>query len=97
MRRRDVLGEELHLLRHAAADDLVVLVEPQREPLAIKNLLLHLGVDQAVELLRRRLAAPLGLEHRREARELIEGQYDLPRRRRSGRSRRRRRLGLLRA
>ena len=80
MRRRDVLGEELHLLRHAAADDLVVLVEPQREPLAIKNLFLDLGVDQPVELLRRRLAAPLGLEHRREPRKLIEGQHDLSRR-----------------
>ena len=95
MRRRHVLGEELHLLRHAAADDLVVLVEPQREPLAIKNLLLDLGLDQPVELRWCRLAAPLGLEHRREPGQLIEGQDDLPRWRRPGRSRRRRRLGLL--
>jgi hypothetical protein len=56
-----VLGQELHLLRHAALDDLVVLVEAHRDRLAVEDLLLDLVLDQALELLRRRRAAPLRL------------------------------------
>jgi hypothetical protein len=79
-RRRDILGEELHLLRHAALHDRVLLVETHRESFAVQNLLLHLALDQPAQLLRRRLAAPLRLEHDCELRELVEGQLDLLRR-----------------
>ena len=42
-----VLGEELQLLRHAALDDGVVLVEPHRQRLAVENLFLHFVFHQA--------------------------------------------------
>jgi hypothetical protein len=38
----NVLGEELHLLRHAAFDNGVVLVESKGERFAIENLFAHL-------------------------------------------------------
>ena len=96
MRGGDVLSEELHLLRHAAPDDLVVLVEPHRDRFAIEDFLLDVVLDLPVELLRRRLAAPLRLEHSREPRQLIEGQNDLSRRRRARGGRLSRRLDWLR-
>jgi hypothetical protein len=37
----DVFGEELHLLRHAALDDLVIFVQAHRQRFPIKNLLAH--------------------------------------------------------
>jgi hypothetical protein len=75
-----VLGEELHLLRHAALDDLVVLVEAHRQRLAVEDILLHLVFDHAIEFLRRRLAVPLRLEHLNELSELVERHPDLLRR-----------------
>src|SRR5262249_49194319 len=48
VRSSDVLGQELHLLRHPALDDGVPLVESQRQPLAIENFLLHLVLDETV-------------------------------------------------
>ena len=41
----DVLSEELHLLRHTALDDRVVLVDSERERFAIENLFVHLVFD----------------------------------------------------
>ena len=76
-----VLGQELHLLRHAALDDLVVLVEAHRERLAVEDFLLHLVLDHALELLRRRRAAPLRLVQQGELGDLVERQPDLLRRR----------------
>jgi hypothetical protein len=84
MLRRRVFGEELHLLRHSAPHDLVVLVEPEREAFAIKNLVLHIVLDQPAELLLCRPAAPLRRKDRRQAREPIEAQHDLARGRRRG-------------
>ena len=46
--RGDVCGEELHLLHHAALDDLVVAVQPQRQAFAIQDFLLYLLFDQAL-------------------------------------------------
>ena len=43
-----VLGQELHFLRHAALDDLVVLVEAHCKRLAVKNFLLNLVLDEAL-------------------------------------------------
>jgi len=48
---------ELQLLPQAATDDRVVAVEPEREGLAVENLLTHEVLDQAVELLLGRAAA----------------------------------------
>ena len=76
-----VLGQELHLLRHAALDDLVVLVETHRERLAVEDLLLDFVLDQAFEFLRRREAAPLRLVHQGQLGDLVERQPDLRRRR----------------
>ena len=77
----NVLGQELHLLRHAALDDLVVLVEAHRERLAVEDLLLDLVLDHARELLRRRRAPPLRLVQQGELGDLVERQPDLLRRR----------------
>ncbi len=77
-RGRDVLGDELHLLRHAALHDGVVLVEAHREALAIQDLLLHLGLDHAAELRRGRVALPLRLEQHRELCKVVDRQLDLP-------------------
>ena len=76
-----VLGQELHLLRHAALDDLVVLVEAHRERLAVEDLLLDLVLDHAREFLRRRRAAPLRLVQQGELGDLVDRQPDLLRRR----------------
>ena len=77
-RGRDVLGDELHLLRHAALHDGVVLVEAHREALAIQDFLLHLGLDHAAEFRRGRVALPLRLEQHRELCKVAVRQLDLP-------------------
>ena len=76
----DVLGQELHLLRHAALDDRVVLVEAHRQRLAVEDFLLHAILDQSPELFGSRLAPPLRLEHERELAELLDRQPNLLRR-----------------
>ena len=73
----DVLGEELHLLRHAALDDRVVLVESQRERFAIEDLFAHLVFDQLSQLLRRRVAPPLRPEHQNQLRKVVDRQPNL--------------------
>ena len=40
-----VLSDELHLLRHTALDDRVVLVDSERDRFAKENLFLHLFFD----------------------------------------------------
>jgi len=59
-----ILGEEFHLLCHAALDDLIVLVEPHGQRLAVEHLGLHLLLHHAAELLRCRVTLPLRLEQR---------------------------------
>ena len=76
----DVLSKELHLLGHAAFDDLVVLVEAQRQCLAVKHLGLHLLFHHAAELLRGGVAPPLGLEQHGQLLEVAHRQLDLQRR-----------------
>src|SRR4030095_12259748 len=66
-----VLGQELHLLRHAAPNDLVVLVEAHRQRLAVEDLALDLVLDDPVEFLRRGLAPPLRLEDEDELAEIV--------------------------
>ena len=80
-RRGHVLGQELHLLRHAALDDLVVLVEAHRQRLAVEDFLLDLGLDQPLQFLRRRRSAPLRLEQLGQLVDLVERKPDLLRRR----------------
>ena len=80
-RRGHVLGQELHLLRHAALDDLVVLVQAHRQRLAVEDLLLDLGLDQPLQFLRRRRSAPLRLEQLGQLVDLVERKPDLLRRR----------------
>src|SRR5262249_55485783 len=80
VRGGDVLGEELHLLRHPALDDGVSLVESQRQPLAIENFLLYPVLDQTVQLFRSRVAPPLRLEQQHHLREVVVAQPDLFRR-----------------
>ena len=46
-RRADIFCQELHLLRHAALDDRVVLVEAHRQRFAVEDLFLHPVLDQA--------------------------------------------------
>src|SRR5262245_22884154 len=62
VRGSDVLCEELHLLGHPTFDDGVALVEPERQPLAVENFLLHPILDETVQLFWRRVAPPLRLE-----------------------------------
>ena len=81
VRSADILRQELHLLRHTALDDRVVLVEAHRQRFAIEDLFLHPILDQSAELLRRRLAAPLRPEDESELRQLIDREPDLLRRR----------------
>ncbi len=57
--RGEILGEEIHLLRHAAFDDRVVLVEAHGQRLAIEHLFADLRLEQALELRRRRLRQSL--------------------------------------
>ena len=44
-----VIGDELHLLRQAATDDDVVLVEAERQCLAVKYFLAHPALDQFLQ------------------------------------------------
>ena len=44
-----VVGDELHLLRQAAADDQIVLIKTQRERLAVKHFLAHTCLDQLLQ------------------------------------------------
>ena len=67
-----VLGQELQLLRHAALDDGVVLVQSHRQRLAVEDLFLHFVFHQTVELVRCRLASPLRLEYEDELGEIVE-------------------------
>ena len=87
-RCRHVLGQELHLLRHAALDDLVVLVQAHRQRLAVQDFLLDLVLDQTLQLLRRRRATPLRLVQQGQLRDFVERQTDLLRRRGRGPPRR---------
>lgn len=45
-----VLGEKLHLLRHAAPDNLIIAIEPHAKGLAIEDLLADVGLDHRVQL-----------------------------------------------
>ena len=53
-----VLGEELQLLRQAATDDLVVLVQPHGQGFAIEDGLADVLLDETVELFGCRRPAP---------------------------------------
>src|SRR6185295_3238979 len=54
-----VLVQELDLLHHASAHDLVVTIEPQGEPFAKQNLAAHVLIEQELELRLRRSNAVL--------------------------------------
>ena len=69
--RRCVLHDELHLLRQAAFDDGVVLVEAERHRLAGENLLADLAVEEIAHLLRRGRALPLRHPGEPDLREVI--------------------------
>ena len=53
-----VLGEEFHLLPHAAANDEVVAVEAGRPAFAIENLVADVILDEALQFLLGRRAPP---------------------------------------
>ena len=61
LRIGEVLRQIIHLLDEARAHLVVVLVEPERERLAIQHLVANRRLDERIELLGRRLAA---LQHR---------------------------------
>ena len=73
---RDVLGQEFHLPRELAFDDRVVLVEAERQRFAIQHFLAHLGLDQALHLLRRRRRTALGDPDQSHLPEVVLGQHD---------------------
>jgi hypothetical protein len=56
---RDVLGDELHLLREPPLDDGVVLVQAEGQGFAVEDLLADACGDEIVHLFGRRGAAPL--------------------------------------
>ena len=67
--RGDVIGDELHLLPQPAADDGVVLVQPERHRLAAIDFLLHPVPDQSLQFLaggRTLPGAGEALRHRRD-------------------------------
>ena len=74
---RHVLGEELHLLADAAADDGVVAVEPERRALAIEDFVANIVVDEAPELFRARRALPGAGEATGQILDLRRGDDDL--------------------
>ena len=57
-----VLGEEFHLLPHAAANDDVVAVEARRPAFAIENLVADVILDEALQFLLGRRAPPSASE-----------------------------------
>ena len=74
---RYVLGEELHLLRHAALDDGVVLIEAHRQSLAVENFLANESFNQPSEFLLRRLAMPLRNEGDVQLPHVIQADHNL--------------------
>ena len=74
--RRCVLHDELHLLRQAALDDGVVLVEAQRHRLAGENLLADLAVEEIAHLLRRGRALPLRHPGEPDLREVVRRNHN---------------------
>jgi hypothetical protein len=73
----DVLGEELHLLRHAALDDGVVLVQTHGQGFAVQHLLADLVLHERAKLVGSRLPAPLRLEIDIHRAEVIERELNL--------------------
>ena len=80
MSSRYVLGEKLHLLRHAALHDGVVLIEAHGQSLAIENLLADTVFHHGLKLSGSRLAMPLRKEIRVHLLEFIKTQNNLLRR-----------------
>src|SRR5262249_27712992 len=74
--RRDVLEEELHLLRHPALDDRVLLVEAERQRLPVEDLLADAGLDEAPHLLRRRDGTPLRDPTDTDLPQVVRGELD---------------------
>ena len=58
LRGRHVLGEEFHLLPHAAANDEVVAVQPRGPSFAIENFVANVILDEALQFLFGRRAPP---------------------------------------
>ena len=71
-----ILGKKLHLLRHAALDNGVVLVQAERQRLAVEDLLAYLAVHQPAHLLGRGRAPPLRHPPDFQLAEVIVGQLD---------------------
>ena len=74
------LRRGLHLPRELPLDDRVVLVEAERQRFAIEHFLAHLGLDEALHLLRRRPWTALGDPDERHLPEVVLGQHDAVRR-----------------
>ena len=67
-----VLSKELHLLRHAALDDVVILIEAHGQRLAIEYFFAHAILDEARQFLGRGLALPLRGETHLELTKIIQ-------------------------
>ena len=67
-----VLGKELHLLRHAALDDDVVLIEFHGQGLAIEYFFANPILHESRQLLGRGLALPLRGETHLELPQIID-------------------------
>ena len=78
-RRGEALGNEFHLLLQAAADDEVVLVEAQRQRLAVIDFLPHPVPDQALQFLAGGCPLPGADEALRHGRDLALRDDDLSR------------------
>ncbi len=76
-RRGEAVGDEFHLLLQAAADDEVVLVQAQRQRLAVIDFLPHPVPDQALQLLAGGRPLPGADEALRHGRDLALRDDDL--------------------
>ena len=72
-----ICSEEIHLLHHAALDDLVILVQPKGTGFTEENLLAHPLLDQCAHLVSRRRRPTLGEPVHRQLAEVILREYDL--------------------
>ena len=77
MQGGDIFGQETHLLRQSALDDLVIFVEPEGESFAKENLLAHSLLDQGAHLINRRRRSPLRKPVHRQLTEVVLRQHDL--------------------
>ena len=73
----NIFGEELHLLRHAAFDDVIVFVQAHGQAFAIEDLFADLVFHHGLKLGGSRLAMPLRFEVHIHGAKVVEAQRNL--------------------